>query len=111
VPRSGYKKRAIPFETRVQIAMRHGCLPGETITVRCHYCPATGDIYWPLVGRGIPDKPGRWVHFGLELDHVIPEFMGGTNAPDNIVLACRMCNRSKGIGKLPKRRGVEHAAH
>lgn len=30
------------------------------------------------------------------LDHVIPEFLGGSNNEDNIVLACRWCNRSKG---------------
>lgn len=30
-----------------------------------------------------------------EIDHYIPLIRGGSNYPDNIVLACRFCNRSK----------------
>jgi 5-methylcytosine-specific restriction endonuclease McrA len=37
---------------------------------------------------------------GFEVDHNIPLSRGGTNAPSNIVLACRHCNRAKG-NKLP----------
>lgn len=33
---------------------------------------------------------------GYEVDHRIPLSRGGTNSPDNIVVACRGCNRSKG---------------
>ncbi len=32
----------------------------------------------------------------LEIDHVIPFSKGGTNSFDNLVAACRPCNRSKG---------------
>jgi 5-methylcytosine-specific restriction endonuclease McrA len=35
----------------------------------------------------------------MEMDHLVPISRGGTNARDNLVLACFACNRSKG-GKL-----------
>jgi 5-methylcytosine-specific restriction endonuclease McrA len=42
-------------------------------------------------------RPGAWVHFtGLHLDHILPEFMGGTAEPENLQLLCPTCNRRKG---------------
>jgi 5-methylcytosine-specific restriction endonuclease McrA len=44
-----------------------------------------------------------WCHKRLgqyHIDHVIPLFRGGSNAPDNLVIACPTCNLKKGI-KLP----------
>lgn len=39
---------------------------------------------------------GRWVRKGeLTLDHIIPKSKGGTNADDNLLLACRTCNEGK----------------
>ncbi len=35
-----------------------------------------------------------------EVDHVVPISRGGSNGPENIVLSCRTCNRSKGA-KMP----------
>lgn len=32
----------------------------------------------------------------LSLDHLIPQFSGGAHSADNLVLACRSCNSSKG---------------
>lgn len=32
---------------------------------------------------------------GLTIDHVIPLAMGGTNARENLVVACYRCNRKK----------------
>lgn len=34
-----------------------------------------------------------------EVDHVAPVILGGSSNPENIVIACVRCNRSKG-GKL-----------
>lgn len=31
-----------------------------------------------------------------QLDHIIPVASGGTNDADNLVVACRTCNRKKG---------------
>lgn len=44
---------------------------------RCQYC-----------GRGIAEVP-------LEVDHRVPRSAGGTDAIDNLVTACRDCNRGK----------------
>jgi 5-methylcytosine-specific restriction endonuclease McrA len=91
---SAYKERSIPQATRRAVALSAGCEPGEHSTAQCHYCRAPGSISWFRRSDG---APGGWVHFaGLELDHVIPESAGGAATPDNIVLACRSCNRRKG---------------
>lgn len=37
----------------------------------------------------------------LEIDHVIPVCQGGTNDIENLVTACRHCNRSKS-GRTPE---------
>lgn len=36
----------------------------------------------------------------FEVDHVIPRASGGENGLDNLVVACRSCNRSKGAKPL-----------
>lgn len=46
----------------------------------CYYC------------HGLPEQ---W-----EVDHFIPLRLGGTNGPENVVMACMPCNRSK-AWKLP----------
>lgn len=37
------------------------------------------------------------IYVSFEVDHIIPQFRGGETKLDNLVLACRSCNRSKGI--------------
>lgn len=88
-----YRKRAIPQATRRAVALRNGCRPGESAVAGCHWCGAEGRIYWSRRSDG---KPSGWVTFSHELDHVVPEFVGGASDPDNIVLACRPCNRRRG---------------
>lgn len=89
-----FKKAAIPYAVRRGVAVRSGGVPGSTVKAACHYCGATGFIYWPSRQDG---SPSGWVHFSdLELDHVVAEFKGGETSVSNIVLACRPCNRSKG---------------
>jgi 5-methylcytosine-specific restriction endonuclease McrA len=90
---SAYKKRAIPNAVRREVATRYGCPPGERIYVGCHYCGQPDYIHW---WRNPNGKPSGWVSFGHELDHVIPEVAGGPTTADNLVLACRPCNRRKG---------------
>ena len=48
---------------------------------KCAYC-----------GKSILDLPD-----GLVRDHVIPISRGGDNTKENVVLACRSCNASKGV--------------
>jgi hypothetical protein len=88
-----YKKRAIPCASRRALAERYGCQPGQNIAAYCP-CGAPGKIHWFPLTNG---RAGSWVAFsGLEIDHIIPEFRGGTSDPENLTLLCRRCNRSKG---------------
>lgn len=89
-------KKAIPQATRRAVALRYGCEPGEECAVECHWCGAPGRIHWHRLYSG---RPSAWVSFTLALDHALAESLGGTGDPDNIVLACRDCNSSKG-GKV-----------
>ena len=87
------RKSTIPSSVRREIALRHGCKPGESVDVKCAYCDFVGGIYWYAVRR---QKLG-WVAFsGLEMDHITPEAEGGKTTTENLVLCCRRCNRSKG---------------
>ena len=86
-------KRPIPAASRRALADRHGCRPGSTVPAFCAGCGAAGRIYRP--------GTGKWVAFpGLEIDHIVPEFLGGTEDPGNLQLLCRPCNRSKGWRKV-----------
>lgn len=83
---------SIPAHVRRDVANKYGCKPGELVVVKCHYCEETGSIFWSIRRS---EKVG-WVSIqGLEMDHVVPESAGGKTSSDNIVLACRHCNRSK----------------
>lgn len=42
----------------------------------------------------------------LTCDHILPLVRGGTNDPDNLTTACRICNSSKGGKTLTEWRGV-----
>lgn len=102
-PKTGYRKMQIPSRTRIEIAKRYGVEPGESGPATCVYCGAPGTIKWFLRSNG---RPSAWVHFQyLELDHVLAEFHGGTSEPDNIVLACRTCNRRKGYRRIESQGG------
>lgn len=101
-------KRAIPNATRVAVALRYGAVPGIGGLAACHYCGRPGRIAWWKRSNGAPSS---WVTFTLEMDHVIPEALGGTEDPDNIVLACRRCNRSKGVRNGPKAHGLSWATY
>lgn len=88
------KKPTIPAASRQALARRHGWTPGECrIAIECHWCGASGYI------RGFTTFRGRlstWFAADLEVDHVHPVHLGGTHDPENLVFACRRCNRSKG---------------
>ena len=88
-----FKKKAIPEASRRELALRYGATPGEISPASCHYCGTPGRINWRRLYSG---KPGAWVSFSLEIDHVVPESAGGSSEAENLVLACRSCNRKKG---------------
>lgn len=87
-----YRKKAIPNRIRRELALRYGCPPGGEIQVPCHYCGTLDFIFWHQKYGG---EPSTWVSFGHEIDHVHPEVLGGEATLENLVLACRSCNRRK----------------
>jgi hypothetical protein len=95
------KKKAIPLAERRALAMRFGCPPGEKITVGCHFCGKPGLIGWcnnVNVRAGVVvRKPSCWVWFEHEIDHIIPESLGGPSTAENLTLSCRRCNRRRHI--------------
>ena len=89
-----WKKGTISFAVRKVVAEQFGCAQGGCAIADCYYCGQPGTITW-----NAPQRAGAigWITFGcLELDHFVPEFDGGSASPENIVLACRSCNRAKG---------------
>lgn len=46
---------------------------------RCEYCRA----------------PAAAFNFSFEVEHILPVSLGGSDAPDNLALACRSCNAFK----------------
>lgn len=73
--REDSKRRAIASATRKRIRERDGN--------RCHYCKREGEPRWD------PDRKS-W-----HIDHVVPVVHGGTDADENLVLACAACNLRK----------------
>ena len=93
-----FKKRSIPAAVRRAAARAAGAKPNRdhqatTTWVSCHYCETPGTVtWWP----GRDGAEGGWLSSTLEFDHVVPEYLGGEATADNVVLACRSCNRRKG---------------
>ena len=77
-------KKAIPQVVRRTVIIRDRGI--------CQYCGKQGDYR-------IFSETG-WVWMEHELDHLIPESKGGQAIIENIVVACRHCNRSKGNKSL-----------
>ncbi len=73
---------------------------------RARKLAAGGNFKASDVRRQLRSQKGRcyWCNAKLNgehhIDHVIPLSRGGSNGPDNIVIACPICNLSKG-DKLP----------
>jgi len=89
----GSRKLAIPISARLAVAKKYGCAPGERVDVHCYYCGFPGQVHW---WRGQDGTPRRWISLSnLEFDHFVSEHAGGEMTQENIVLACRHCNRSK----------------
>lgn len=91
--REASRKIPIPQAIRRELARKYGCMPGETKKCECYYCGTQGTIYWHKTTKG---EPSSFVSFSLEIDHLVSENNNGTSTCDNLVLACRECNREKG---------------
>ena len=89
----GYRKKNIPSEARIGVARKYGCPPGGSADASCYYCGMPGKVTW---WNGSNGKPSRWITISdLEFDHFVSEHSGGSSESENIILACRCCNRGK----------------
>jgi 5-methylcytosine-specific restriction endonuclease McrA len=86
-------KSKISAAIRMELAVRYGASKGMRALVACEICGEDGYIDWVIgrTGRG----NGQLV-FSLEMDHKVPEFLGGETSAANLQFLCRPCNRSKG---------------
>lgn len=93
ISRESSRKVAIPNDVRRAVAEKYGCPAGEAADATCYYCGAAGKVHWFRLHNG---RASTWIVFpGLELDHLECEHEGGETVAENIVLACRSCNRGK----------------
>ena len=76
-------KKAIPQHIRREVVNRDNGI--------CRYCGKPGEVKW---------FGNSWFWMEHEFDHIIPESKNGMATVDNIVIACRKCNRSKGNKSL-----------
>lgn len=93
-----YKKSLIPIHLRRAVLFRDKGI--------CQYCGKNGKPGW------YPDKVFEIIHgkeVAFEIDHIVPEFLGGKTILDNLILACRECNRSKGWRNNGTRKNVKKA--
>ena len=89
-----YKKATIPYWMKRMVSIR------DSFT--CQICGNIGlydsrsGLAYEMVRGG--DYDSSWLEpRRFEYDHIIPEFKGGQTILGNIQLACRKCNRSKGV--------------
>ncbi len=91
--------RSIPIAIRWEVIERDDCT--------CQYCGKKGTFVYRYSKPAVVENPNnidiREVDFyngsdviAFEMDHVVPVSKGGKMSSDNLVLACRYCNRSKG---------------
>ena len=93
ISRETSRKLSIPQAVRREVAIKYGCQPGKQKKADCYYCGVPGEVYWFSHSDG---RPSGWVTFpGLEIEHLVAEHNGGETTNENLVLACRTCNRSK----------------
>lgn len=69
------RRKVLPLKLRVSVWLRD--------KKQCHYC-----------GKKLP-RPGGAGSRVTQMDHVIPHSRGGKDSEDNLVICCKICNRSK----------------
>jgi 5-methylcytosine-specific restriction endonuclease McrA len=81
------------------------------------WCAATDSTFVPTNVGGTPTLTGKCIHCrtkvsvslhgrpigGASLEHIVPRTHGGTDAFDNLAIACTRCNAQKGT-RLDARR-------
>lgn len=88
VDKARLMRRAITHRYRARKRAATGAHTGDDI--RRQYVAQNGKCWWC----------DQELNGSFDVDHLVPLSRGGSDAPENIVIACQYCNRSKG-GKLP----------
>lgn len=97
--RDPFKRRvATPRPLRNELARRSGCssVNDGRVDVGCFYCGAPGQVWWEPDRRVDARIIYGQARSTLQVDHVIPVAHGGRHFINNVVWACRPCNRAKG---------------
>lgn len=87
-PLTPEKVRAMNQRRRARIRRAEGA--HGIADIRAQFDRQKGRCYW--CGKKVGDT--------YHVDHIVPLSRGGSNWPENLVIACSTCNRSKG-NKLP----------
>ena len=85
-----FKKKKIPYHIKREIHIR------DKFT--CQLCGKKGeqDSFFAYEYKvSVYDKRVLSA-IRFEIDHILPEFLGGKTEKDNLQLTCRKCNRGKG---------------
>jgi len=97
---AGRKRKSLSKEIRLAVINKYGA--------NCFYCGKKGFVEnrfgkptvveLESVKQWINPYDGTFIykHLSMEFDHEIPLSVGGKDEIDNIVIACRNCNRKKG---------------
>jgi 5-methylcytosine-specific restriction endonuclease McrA len=87
-------QEAILARVRTQKARRRAAAGIHTgADIATQYRRQKGRCYW---GRVLNPTCAVTLSSGYHVDHVIPIAAGGSNGPENLVLACPDCNLRKG---------------
>lgn len=70
---------------------------------RCFYCDRELHLDTDAVRTWTSDDRGAFDTY-CQIDHIHPQVAGGTHAEENLVVACRRCNSSKGGQNLEEYR-------
>lgn len=82
------------------------------------WCAATDKTFERVELRGAPALAGKCIHCNsavwisaqgerltrATIEHIVPRTHGGTDAIENLALACARCNHGKGVRLDPRRR-------
>lgn len=79
---------------RAKVCLRYGIFPNTSWQhVPCYWCgDESGRVSWSMNQGARVGWASGW---GMEFDHVVPLSLGGANTAENVVIACRRCNRSR----------------
>jgi 5-methylcytosine-specific restriction endonuclease McrA len=78
----------IPIRSRIAVIERLGGGRGQTIEWSCFYCRRPGLLT-------VTEPPTRVYTPFLSFDHIIPRSHGGSDEPDNLLVACFDCNTKR----------------